>query len=310
MTYNSNAYSAKKQKKAETDSPENLLDPVKVEWVQVAPNKIVVATAEKTYLVDLNTDKCSTLHKFLRDRPTNLIEGTDNIATTRKLLDGAIAAAKYAVNSDVRPPALTATRWVWRLAGQYYLTHAYPPLIEKAAMGFAAFGHTRLAEWALQKADEERGHDRLALLDIKSMGYDVEAVVEAVVPPPAVTLVDYLTRSAQDDDPIDCVGYSYTLERLSTGMVDEKYIQQVKMLLSSNTHATRCLRVHSSVGHDAEHVEETVEMVAELTPQERVRVARACYETALLCFSPPSEGYISDEELQQILKPLKLGKSL
>ena len=310
MTYNSNAYSAKKQKKAETDSPENLLDPAKVEWIQVAPNKTVVATAEKTYLVDLNTDKCSTLREFLRDRPTNLIEGTDNIATTRKLLDGAIAAAKYTINSNVRPPALTSTRWVWRLAGAYHMCHAYPPLIEEAAIGFAAAERWNLAEWALQKAKEEKGHYRLALLDIRSMGYDAEAVVEALVPPAAVTLIDYLTRSAQDDDPIDCVGYSYTLERLSTGMVDEKYIQQVEMLLSSNTHATRCLRVHSSVGHDAEHVEETVEMVAELTPQERVRVARACYETALLCFSPPSEGYISDEELQQILKPLKLGKSL
>ncbi|MDJ0573517.1 MAG: hypothetical protein QNJ53_31375 [Pleurocapsa sp. MO_192.B19] len=49
-------------------------------------------------------------------------------------------------------------------------------------------------------------------------------------------------------------------------------------------------------------------MVAGLTAKDRIRIAVACYETALLCFSPPTEGYISDKELQQILEPLKLSK--
>ncbi|MCX7595925.1 MAG: hypothetical protein N2235_19615, partial [Fischerella sp.] len=63
--------------------------------------------------------------------------------------------------------------------------------------------------------------------------------------------------------------------------------------------------IHSSVGADAEHVEETIEMVAGLDPQERNCVAAACYEVALLCFSPPKEDYISDEELQNVLKQLQ-----
>ena len=50
----------------------------------------------------------------------------------------------------------------------------------------------------------------------------------------------------------------------------------------------------------------TAKFVAQLTPQDQVRVAKACYETALLRFSPPKEDYISDEELQHILKPLEL----
>ena len=304
MTYNPNAYSAKKQKKAETNSPENLLDPAKVEWVQVAPNKTVVATAEKTYLIDLNTNKCSTLREFLRDRPTNLIEGTNNIATTRKLLDGAIAAAKYAVNSDIRPPALTATRWIYRLAGAYHLCRLTPDLMDEASAGFYLNGCYSLSEWAVQKSIEEEGHDRLALRDIQSMGYNAELVVKILVPPAAKVLMDYFTRSVRDVDPVDCVGYSYTMERLALG-VDEKYIQKVENLLPPGVNATRCLRVHSSVGADVEHAEETVEMVAELTVKERTRIARACYETALMCFSPPTEGYISDKEIQQILEPLK-----
>jgi hypothetical protein len=111
----------------------------------------------------------------------------------------------------------------------------------------------------------------------------------------------------QDEDPIDCVGYTYTMERLSLG-IGEDYIQKVEALLPPQTNAIRCLRVHSSVGADAEHVDENVSLIAQLTSSERTRIARACYETALMCFSSPPEDYISDGELEQILQPLKLNR--
>ncbi|MDJ0745111.1 MAG: hypothetical protein QNJ32_17370 [Xenococcaceae cyanobacterium MO_167.B27] len=306
MSNNTNIGTAKKQANKiffpVQASDRNFSSPVtNAQWAQIAPGKVIVATEDRAWLYQ----PCSA-----DDRFTKPMEGAGGIATTSKLLDGAIAAAKYTVNSKVRPPALTATRWVWRLAGFYHLCYPTQQLMEEAAIAFGAAERWSLEEWALQKAKEEKGHDLLALLDIKSMGYDAEAVVKTLVPTAAMTLIDYFTRSAQDDDPIDCVGYSYTMERLATGIVDEQYIQKVEGLLPPNTHATRCLRVHSSVGADAKHVEQTVEMVAGLTPQELVRVARASYETALLCFSPPRDGYISDSKLQQILNPLKLSKSL
>ena len=121
--------------------------------------------------------------------------------------------------------------------------------------------------------------------------------------------MDYFTRSVGDCDPIDSVGYSYAMERLAMG-VDEEYIWKVKAIYSHSINATRCLSVHSSVGADAEHIEETVEMIAKLSAKERIRIARACYETALMCFSPPSRGYISDELLESILDPLRLDKTL
>jgi hypothetical protein len=272
------------------------------QWARIALDKVVVAIAERSWLYQIRSDESG--HRFAQ--PTN---NPSCIATTRQLLDGAIAAARYAVSSNLRPPALTPLRWVWRLAGQYHLCHSVPQLLQEAQKHFTVAGREVLAQWAAHKAQEEQGHDRLALRDLKSMGYNAEAVVKALVPSAAVTLMDYFTRSVQDTDPIDCVGYSYTMERLALG-VDEEYIQKVEQLLPSNIDATRCLRVHSSVGADAEHVEETVEMVAELTSFERVRVARACYETALLCFSPPKEGYLLDAALQPTLKPLKLSKSL
>ena len=253
-------------------------DSTNIEWAQVVPGKVVVATEERTWFYQPRSPE---------DRFSQPMECAGSIATTRQLLDGAIAAAKYAIKSNLRPPALTSTRWIWRLASAYHLTAPVPQLMKDAAKGFAANNRSDLEEWALEKAEEETGHDRLALLDIQSLGYDAMAVVQTLIPPAAVVLMDYLIRSVQDSNPIDCLGYAYTMERLSLG-IGEDYIQKVKALLPLNTHATRCLRVHSSVGADAEHVDENISMIARLTPSERIRIARACYETALMCFSPPN----------------------
>ncbi len=265
------------------------------EWAQIAPGKVAVATEDRAWLYQPQS---------LEDRFTQPMNCAGSFATTGKLLDTAIAAARNAIKSTVRPPALTLSRWIWRLAGAYHQTSPVPNLLKNAAKGFAANSRFDLEEWALEKAEEEKGHDLLALRDIQSLGYDAEAVVKTLVPPAAVALMDYFTRSTQDGDPIDCVGYTYTMERLSLG-IGENYIQKVEALLPPNTNATRCLRVHSSVGADAEHVTENISMIASLSPSERTRIARACYEVALMCFSPPPGDYISDEELQQILEPLK-----
>lgn len=120
--------------------------------------------------------------------------------------------------------------------------------MEEASQRFAAAGRERLAQWAAQKAIEERGHDQLALLDLQSLGYQVE-VVETLVPPSAKVLLDYFTRSVQTPEPIACVGYSYTMERLAL-LIGKEYIQMIEALLPSGTSATRCLRVHSALGSD------------------------------------------------------------
>jgi hypothetical protein len=270
---------------------------IDTERVRIALDKVMLKTANPTS-VHQRTSAAS------GDRITANMIDADSVAKTQKLLDRAIAYAWYTVKSERKLPALTHTRWVWRLAGAYHLTHSYPLLIEEAAWRFEKMGRKNLSRWAAQKAREERGHDRLALLDIQSMGYKAEAVVEALIPPSAVALVNYLAQSVYATDPIGCVGYSYTLERLATG-IKEKHIQPIEALLPPGNRATRCLRAHSGVGVDVEHVEETVEMLAGLAPQERVRVARACYETALLYFSPAKEDDILEEELQHILKPLE-----
>ena len=128
-----------------------------LEWAQITTGKVVVATPDRAWLYQPR----STEDRFARP-----MEGAGSFATTRKLLDTAIAAAKCAVKSDVRPPALTSTRWIWRLAGAYHMTSPVPNLMRNAAKGFAANSRFELEEWALAKAIEETGHDLLALKDL------------------------------------------------------------------------------------------------------------------------------------------------
>lgn len=266
------------------------------EWVRIAPDKVIVATKQRAWIYQPHSPE---------DPFAQPMTGLGSQATTGKLLDTAIATAKYTIKSQQRPPALTFFRWIWRLASAYHLTHTVPQLMKEAAQRFAANNRKELETWAEEKAAEEQGHDKLALIDIQSLGYDAEAVVNTLIPPAATALMDYLTRSVQDDNPIDCLGYTYTMERMSLS-IGEDYIHQIEALLPAKVNATRCLRVHSAVGADAGHVDENVSLIAQLNAQERSRIARACYETASICFSPPSGEYISEAELNQILQPLKI----
>ncbi|KAB8313853.1 hypothetical protein SD81_040445 [Tolypothrix campylonemoides VB511288] len=275
---------------------------IDTERVRIALDKVMLKTANPTSVHQPTSAESG-------ERIASKMIDADSIVKTQKLLDQAIVLAWKDIKSNRRPPALTRTRWVWRLAGGYHISHPNPRLMEEAAQRFASIGRNSLAQWAAQKAREEAGHDRLALLDIQSMGYNAEAVVQALVPSAVKALMDYFTQTVQATDPIDCVGCSYVCERLGV-LRGEEYIQSVRALLPPDIHATRWLRVHSGVGAEVKHVEDTVEVVAKLTPQDCIRVARACYETALLRFTPPKEDYISDKELQNILKPLKLNTCL
>jgi hypothetical protein len=273
-----------------------------VEWAHITYDKILVATADRVWLHQSTLGESN--HRFLEP-----IGCPGNIAITQKLLDGAIAAAKNAASASLKSPTFTPAQWVWQLVGAYHLTHSYPPLIKEAAQRFQQMGRQTLSQWAVQKAIEELGHDRLALRDIQSMGYNAEAVVEAlVIPASAVALVNYLTQSVRATDPIGCVGYSYAMERIATG-IKEKHIQSIEALLPPDIRATRCLRTHSSLGADVGHLEGTFQMIVRLTPQERACVAKTCYETALLYFQSSEEEFISEEELQHLLIPLKSRKA-
>lgn len=220
-------------------------------------------------------------------------------AIARRLLDAAVAAAFRFARPDAVPP-LTATRWIYRLAGLYHLTHSTPALLQLAAARFAAAGRDALAGWARVRAREESHHDLLALRDLQSLGLDGEAVVRALRPANAIRLVAAFEASVHAPDPIGCVGYAYAIERLAM-TVGEAEIAAAQALLPAGVRATRCLRVHSAAGSDGDHVADTLEVVARLSPGEREAIARAAYETARLCFEPDPAGAPSDAAIAALL---------
>ncbi|MDB4930304.1 MAG: hypothetical protein JWM10_2788 [Myxococcaceae bacterium] len=270
------------------------MDTSLTEWVQLAPGRLLIATAESAWLE-------------VGSAPRDEMRGPGSLATTRKLLDGAVGAAFSAARPE-GVPALTRPRCVLRLAASYHLTHSTPALLTAAARGFAAQGRPALERWATEKVREESGHDRLALRDLEDLGYPALAVAEALRPSTAMRLLGYFEETARAADPVGSVGYSYAIERLAT-TVGEREIAAVEALLPAGSRATRCQRVHSSVGSDAGHVEDTLAVVAALSGPERAAIAVACYRTARICFEPPPDGYLSDEDIERTLRDLTAARA-
>ncbi|UJR79442.1 hypothetical protein [Sandaracinus amylolyticus] len=262
-----------------------------IEWAQLTPQLRVMATEERALIVRADVQQDAPTLRFASD--------DDHERATRWLLDGAIRAAFSAAREEL-VPAITPVRWAWRLVGLYHLTHSTPRLLEEAAARFEASGRGALAEWARERAREETFHDRLALRDLAAMGYDAERVVASVTPPIAARLVEIFTRYAIAPDPIRCVGYAYALERLATTVRAED-VKRIEAILPDGMRATRCLRVHSAIGSDGDHVAETVRVVARCSGSERREVATAVHETARLCFAPPPGGHPTDDEIAALL---------
>jgi hypothetical protein len=272
---------------------------VSLEWARVSPGTVIVATKDRAF--------AHALVSGTGDPFAAPMEGPGSAATTRRLLDGAIGAAARAVLPAPEPPSpppLTPERWAWRLSGYHCTTHPTPARMAEASRRFAAQGRAALAAWAATKAREETGHDLLALRDLEALGY-APSWVEAHVPPASRALVEYFAAVTHADDPIGCVGYSYALERLALGR-DAGSVAAVQAVLPPGVDATRCLRVHSAVGSDAAHVEETVALVAGLGADERTQIAIACFETALRFHAPPAVAPPTDAELAAILSPHRL----
>ncbi|AKV03511.1 hypothetical protein AKJ09_10174 [Labilithrix luteola] len=89
------------------------------------------------------------------------------------------------------------------------------------------------------------------------------------------------------------MGYAYALERLAT-TVDAHDVERVETVLPPGVRARRCLRVHSAIGSDEDHVAGTVRVLARCSAEERQAVAIAAYETSRLCFETPSSGHVDD----------------
>jgi pyrroloquinoline quinone (PQQ) biosynthesis protein C len=148
-----------------------------------------------------------------------------------------------------------------------------------------------VADHCRSVADEEAGHDLLALRDLDALGIRSAEFVKKVQTANTVALVRLFKTLAEGAHPISVLGYAYALERGALSRTRD-LVAAIEAILPAGTMATRCLRVHSAVGTDARHVEESLDFIARLSGADRAHIARAAFETAVTTTVP--DGYPGD----------------
>lgn len=196
-----------------------------------------------------------------------LVETLDTDPAARRLFDGSIDSEAYA-------------RY---LAQTYHYVRWTTPLLESAGARMQRLGlHPTLAELLLSKSEEERGHERWLLADLRNLGWTAECV-EATPPCDAVKAYvawnQYTTRVGV---PTAFLGTAYVLESLSVRRAGDT----VERLLSAgripNIHkAVTFLRGHGDV--DGSHVEELAAVLRSLDdPEEQPALIHSARTTRLL----------------------------
>ena len=224
-----------------------------------------------------------------------------NAAHTRQLLAGAIAAgwaSRPSGGHGGTGQGQSFPEYVYGLASAYQTTHATPPIMRHAAARLRASGDAATGRHLSKAADEEVGHDRLALKDLEALRIRSTEFVNGVRPRLALEMVALVESFSQSPSPISVLGYVYAVERLSLFKTQET-IDAIEAIVPPGTRATRCLRVHSAVGSDAGHVAKAVDVIARLSPPDRIAVIHAAFETAA-CMTAPTD-YPGDEAVSELL---------
>ena len=152
----------------------------------------------------------------------------------------------------------------------------------------------RYLKFCLRHAEEEVGHEKMALHDLRNLGY---AVTENSIPSPLVstqTLISYLYFTAEKCNPLARLGYSYWAEQ------SYHYIQPLLDLLSSGlgvpNKAMTFFREHSAVDEThAKTVMETIERFVH-TPEEWAAVEECMLNSLILTTR------MMDEVLEEFIK--------
>ncbi|HEY5705233.1 MAG TPA: hypothetical protein VIS96_06640 [Terrimicrobiaceae bacterium] len=231
--------------------------------------------------------------------------GAGSAGSTVGLLDGAINLGFAGIEKRLARPDPTIAGYIVALVGAYHTSVDTPRNLRRAASRFKELGRPEVVAYLEERAREETGHDRLALKDLRALGVPGERLVANFVPEGIKPLCKRFDDLCVQDYPMGCIGYSYCLERIAA-LKQETDIEKVRAMCPPDVDATRFLRSHSSLGSEAAHVEETIEFVASLPANDRIRVVQETYESALIL----AEGYNHEllkseaqmlEELEQAL---------
>ncbi|WP_342380744.1 iron-containing redox enzyme family protein [Myxococcus stipitatus] len=197
-----------------------------------------------------------------------LVAAVDARPDGRRLFEGTIDKAGY----------------IHYLVQTYHYARWSTPILREAGERLQQLGrHPELAELLVQKGEEERGHDRWLLSDLKNLGCSEESVETAVRCPAVEAYTGWNFFTSRSGVPTAALGTAYVLEYLSqtrAGVWAER-LRKVSTIPNIRKSVT-FLRSHGAL--DGDHVAEMARLFAGLTEPEdqeailfSARVARSVY---------------------------------
>ena len=275
-----------------------------VEWVNVTDDVSIISRESGEVWFHNRSEAQGPVDPFSAP-----MEGPGSLGSTVGLLDGAINLAFVTIEKRLARPEPTIAGYIVALAGAYHTSVDTARNLRLAASRFEQLGRPEVAAYLEMRAREETGHDRLALKDLRALGVPGERLVAKFVPEGIKPLCKRFDELCAEDYPIGSVGYSYCLERIAA-LKEQGDIDRVQALCPDGADATRFLRSHSSLGSEAAHVDETIEFVASLPADDRIKIVRETYQSALIL----AEGYNHEllKSEAQMLEEIEraLGESL
>src|SRR5690242_18003669 len=251
------------------------------EWVNVTGNIAIIARESGGVWFHTLSGTKEAADPFAKP-----MTGVGSPGSTVGLLDGAINLGFAGIEKRLARPDPTLVGYIVALVGAYHTSVDTPRNLRRAASRFNELGRPEVAAYLEERAREETGHDRLALKDLRALGVPGERLVANFIPEGIKPLCKRFDDLCVQDYPIGCIGYSYCLERIAA-LKQKTDIEKVQALCPDGVDATRFLRSHSCLGSEVNHVEETIEFVASLPANDRIRVVQETYRSALIM----AEGY-------------------
>ncbi|QSQ25788.1 iron-containing redox enzyme family protein [Pyxidicoccus parkwayensis] len=200
---------------------------------------------------------------------------TENQTGTHWLaaLDGEARGLVAAV--DVHPDAgrlfggtIDTEGYIHYLIQTYHYARWSTPILGEAGERLKRLGrHPELAELLVQKAGEERGHERWLLSDLANLGCPRERVEEAAHRPAVDAYVGWNFFTSRSGVPTAVLGTAYVLEYLSqtrAGVAAERL--QAAASIPNIHKSVTFLRSHGAL--DGDHVAEMARILGRLTDSE------------------------------------------
>ncbi|RKG98736.1 heme oxygenase [Corallococcus sp. CA047B] len=194
------------------------------------------------------------------------------------VLDGEARGLVAAV--DAHPDAsrlfngtIDAAGYIHYLIQTYHYARWSTPILGEAGQRLKRLGrHPELAELLIQKGEEERGHEKWLLSDLKNLGCPEEQVEAAARCPAVEAYTGWNFFTSRAGVPTAVLGTAYVLEYLSQTRagVGAERLQAVASIPNIHKSVT-FLRSHGAL--DGDHVAEMARILGRLTdPEEQAAI--------------------------------------